>query len=64
MKIPRPVFVDRSEQNKKDDEQKEAEEKEEEGQKRIITTDPKLKKRERLLAKLRQKDGEAHKKEL
>lgn len=51
MKIPRPIFVDRSEQNKKDDEAKAQHEAEEE--KRVIL-DPKVaKKRERLLAKIR-----------
>ena len=53
MKIPRPIFVDRSEQNKKEDEAKEKEAQEEE-QKRSQHLDPKVaKKREKLLAKLK-----------
>jgi hypothetical protein len=52
IKIPRPVFVDRTEQNKKEDEIKAQHDAEEE-EKRALH-DPKfVKKRERLLAKIR-----------
>lgn len=53
LKIPRPLFVDRTEQNRKDDEAK-AKEAQEEEQKRTQHLDPKVaKKREKLLAKLK-----------
>ena len=56
LKIPRPVFVDRSEQNKKDDDAKAQHEAEEE---KRVTLDPKVaKKRERLLAKIRNSQKE------
>lgn len=48
MKIPKPVFVDRSELNKKEDQLRQQQEEE-----KKITTDSKSKKREKLLAKLR-----------
>lgn len=51
MKIPRPLFVDRTDQNKKDDEEKAQNDAQEE---KRITLDPKIaKKRERLLAKIK-----------